>query len=96
MNLTLRPPVLTLRSAVNPTYSKFHVPASADAAVVVVKFLLTHKRAASGYDNTAQHHFGADARKRTRTEAWEKRHRLRFCSTARFRGDELSVLGCAP
>jgi hypothetical protein len=95
MNLTLRPSILTLHSAVDRTYSKLHVPAAANVAVVVVKFFLTHKRVACGYDNTVQRYFGA-ARKRTRTEAWEKRHRLRFRVTARFSGDEVSVLGRAP
>jgi hypothetical protein len=52
MNLTLRLPILTLRSVVDQVYSKLHIPAVAGAAVVVVKFPLTHKRAACGYDNS--------------------------------------------
>jgi hypothetical protein len=60
-----------------------------------VRFLLVRKRAACGYDNTAQRHFGSEARKRIRTESWEKRHRLRSRLPAMYRGIELSVLGRA-
>jgi hypothetical protein len=58
-----------------------------------VRFLLVRKRASCGYDNTAQRHFGGGDTEAATNRGVEKRHRLRFRSTSRFCGDELSVLG---
>jgi hypothetical protein len=69
MNLAQPLPILTLRSLADQVCSKLHIPAVADAAVVVVKFLPIRKRGACGSDNTAQRHFGLGARRRT--EAWK-------------------------